>query len=249
VGVRGSRVQAVIEELQGEKVDIIQWSEDVATYVVNALQPAQVRKVVIDEVGKQVDAIVAEDQLSLAIGRRGQNVRLASMLTNWRIDVLTEDEEMTRRLKETEATVQLFQQKLDVDEMLAQLLTSEGFTSLEEIAYIDLAEFASIEGFDDDLASELQKRALEALTVLHEDINKRVKKLKVDEELIKLIEESEYLDINSLDIFMQNNIITRDDLAELSGEELIDLLGRTNLTQESADDIIMEARKHWFDGN
>jgi N utilization substance protein A len=249
VGVRGSRVQSVIDELQGEKVDIVMWSEDVASYIVNALQPAEVAKVVIDEEKKQVDVIVAEDQLSLAIGRRGQNVRLASILTGWRIDILTEEEDITRRLQENKALVQLFQEQLDVDEMLAQLLCNEGFLTVDEVAYIDLAEFATIEGFDADLAEELQKRALEAVARNHKKINSQIKKLKVDQQLVDLVEKSEFLDLNTLEIFMNNKIITLDDLAELSSDELIDVLGKNSVSQDAANAIIMDARKHWFTGN
>ena len=249
VGVRGSRVQSVIEELQGEKVDIIMWSEDVAAYIVNALQPAEVTKVVIDEDRNQVDVIVSEDQLSLAIGRRGQNVRLASILTGWRIDILTEEEEVTRRLKESKAQIKLFQDDLDVDEMLAQLLCNEGLITIDDVAYIDLSEFAAIEGFDEDLAAELQKRALEAVERNHKKINTKIKKLKVDQQLVDLVEKSEFLDLNTLEIFMGNNVITLDDLAELSSDELIDLLGTNSLSQDCANDIIMDARKHWFTGN
>lgn len=249
VGVRGSRVQSVIEELQGEKVDIIMWSDDVASYIVNALQPAEVAKVVIDEEKNQVDVIVAEDQLSLAIGRRGQNVRLASVLTGWRIDILTEEEDITRRLKENKALVTLFQEQLDVDEMLAQLLCNEGFITIDEVAYIDLAEFSTIEGFDTELAAELQKRALEAVERNHQKINSQIKKLKVDQQLVDLVEKSECLDLNTLEIFMSNKIITLDDLAELSSDELIDILGKNNLSQEAANTIIIDARKHWFTGN
>ena len=193
--------------------------------------------------------IVAEDQLSLAIGRRGQNVRLASILTGWRIDILTEEEEVTRRLKESEAQIKLFQDDLDVDEMLAQLLCNEGFTTIDEVAYIDLSEFTAIEGFDEDLALELQKRALEAVERNHKKINTQIKKLKVDQQLVDLVEKSEFLDLNTLDIFMSNQVITLDDLAELSSDELIELLGTNSLSQECANDIIMDARKHWFTGN
>ena len=163
VGMRGSRVQAVVNELQGEKIDIIQWSPDVATFVVNALAPAEVAKVVLDEEAERIEVVVAEDQLSLAIGRRGQNVRLASQLTGWDIDILTEAEESERRQKEFAERTQRFIEALDVDEMLAQLLASEGFATVEEIAYADAQEIASLEGLDDQTAEELQARAREYL--------------------------------------------------------------------------------------
>src|SRR3954471_15366955 len=163
VGMRGSRVQAVVGELQGEKIDIIPWSEDEATFVVNALQPAEVVKVVLDEEADRIEVVVPDDQLSLAIGRRGQNVRLASQLTGWDIDILTEAEESERRQKEFAERTELFMNALDVDEVVGQLLASEGFRTVEEIAYVDAAEVASIEGFDEDTAAEIQSRAQEYL--------------------------------------------------------------------------------------
>src|ERR1700761_7879153 len=163
VGMRGSRVQAVVAELQGEKIDIIPWTEDVGGLVVSALQPADVAKVVLDEEQKRIEVIVPDDQLSLAIGRRGQNVRLASMLTGWDIDILTEAEESERRQKEFVDRTNIFMAALDVDEVVGQLLASEGFRTVDEIAYVDLHELASIEGFDDDTAAEIQNRATEAL--------------------------------------------------------------------------------------
>src|SRR3954451_14702510 len=160
VGMRGSRVQAVVNELQGEKIDIIPWSPDAATFIVNALQPAEVMKVVLDEDSARIEVVVPDDQLSLAIGRRGQNVRLASQLTGWDIDILTEAEESERRQKEFAERTQTFMAALDVDETVAQLLASEGFRTVEEIAYVDLRELATIEGFDDDTAGEIQARAV-----------------------------------------------------------------------------------------
>ena len=163
VGMRGSRVQAVVNELQGEKIDIIPWSEDPATFIVNALQPAEVAKVILDDEAERIEVVVPDEQLSLAIGRRGQNVRLASQLTGWDIDILTEQEESERRQKEFNDRTQLFIGALDVDEMVGQLLASEGFTTMEDIAFIDLDEISGIEGFDDETASELQARAREYL--------------------------------------------------------------------------------------
>src|SRR6195952_4294308 len=163
VGMRGSRVQAVVNELQGEKIDIIPWSADAATFIVNALQPANVARVVIDEDDERIEVVVPDDQLSLAIGRRGQNVRLASQLTGSQIDILTEQEASEKRQREFAERTGLFEGELDVDETLAQLLVAEGFGSLEEVAYVDPSELAVIEGFDDDLAAELQNRAQEAL--------------------------------------------------------------------------------------
>src|SRR5689334_9305533 len=163
VGMRGSRVQAVVGELQGEKIDIIPWSQDPATFVVNALQPAEVSKVVLDEDSGRIEVVVPDDQLSLAIGRRGQNVRLASQLTGFEIDILTEAEESERRQKEFQSRTTIFMDALDVDEVVGQLLASEGFRSVEELAYVELSELASIEGFDEDTANEIQTRARDYL--------------------------------------------------------------------------------------
>jgi N utilization substance protein A len=161
--MRGSRVQAVVGELQGEKIDIIQWSPDEATFLVNALAPAEVTKVVIDEEEERVEVVVPDEQLSLAIGRRGQNVRLASQLTGWQIDILTESQESERRQREFAERTALFQESLDVDETIAQLLVTEGFQTIEDLAYVDAQEVADIEGFDEDTAEELQTRAREHL--------------------------------------------------------------------------------------
>jgi N utilization substance protein A len=163
VGMRGQRVQAVVGELQGEKVDIIQWNQDAATFIVNALAPAEVTKVVLDEESNRIEVVVPESQLSLAIGRRGQNVRLASQLTGWDIDILTEQEESERRQKEFAERTQLFMEALDVDEVIAQLLATEGFETVQEVAYVDAGEIAHIEGFDEDTASEIQTRARDYL--------------------------------------------------------------------------------------
>ncbi len=154
--MRGSRVQAVVGELQGEKIDIIPWSQDPATFVVNALQPAEVAKVVLDEDAERIEVVVPDEQLSLAIGRRGQNVRLASQLTGWDIDIMTEAEESERRQKEFNERTNLFMDSLDVDEMVGQVLASEGFAAVEELAYVDLDEISSIDGFDEDTAQEIQ---------------------------------------------------------------------------------------------
>ena len=164
VGMKGSRVQAVVQEMQGEKIDIIPWSEDTATFVVNALQPAQVARVVIDEEEERIEVVVPDDQLSLAIGRRGQNVRLASQLTGKAIDIMTEADASEKRQKEFVARSEMFQNELDVDETLSQLLVAEGFGELEEVAYVTVEELAGIEGFDEDLAAELQSRAQEAMS-------------------------------------------------------------------------------------
>ncbi|QEE11550.1 transcription termination factor NusA [Bartonella krasnovii] len=183
VGMRGSRVQAVVAELQGEKIDIIPWSPDAATFVVNALQPAEVSKIILDEDAERIEVIVPDDQLSLAIGRRGQNVRLASQLTGWNIDILTEKEESENRQKEFTERSKLFMEALEVDEMIGQVMASEGFSSIEEIAYIDLEEIASIDGFDHDTAAEIQSRAREYLEHQEKELDEKSKKLGVSDEL------------------------------------------------------------------
>jgi N utilization substance protein A len=183
VGMRGSRVQAVVGELQGEKIDIIPWSPSAASFIVNALQPAEVAKVVLDEDAERIEVVVPDDQLSLAIGRRGQNVRLASQLTGWDIDILTEAEESERRQKEFVERSSLFMEALDVDEMVGQVLASEGFTSVEEVAYVDAGEIASIDGFDEDTASEIQTRAREYLEKIETEHDDKRKALGVGDEL------------------------------------------------------------------
>lgn len=183
VGMRGSRVQAVVGELQGEKIDIIPWSPDAASFIVNALQPAEVAKVVLDEDAERIEVVVPNDQLSLAIGRRGQNVRLASQLTGWDIDILTEDEESERRQKEFTERSNLFMDALNVDEMVGQVLASEGFASVEELAYVEPGEIASIDGFDEDTAGEIQDRAREYLERIEGELDARRKELGVEDDL------------------------------------------------------------------
>lgn len=183
VGMRGSRVQAVVAELQGEKIDIIPWNESPANFIVNALQPAEVSKVVLDEDAERIEVVVPDDQLSLAIGRRGQNVRLASQITGWDIDILTEEEESQRRQKEFTERSALFMGSLDVDEMVGQVLASEGFTSIEEVAYVEPDEIASIDGFDSDTAAEIQTRAREYLDRLEGELDTKRLELGVADDL------------------------------------------------------------------
>src|SRR5437763_58332 len=183
VGMRGPRVQAVVNELQGEKIDIIPWSQDPATFIVNALQPAEVSKVVLDEEAERIEVVVPDEQLSLAIGRRGQHVRLASQLTGWDIDILTEAEESERRQKEFAERTQTFMAALDVDETVAQLLASEGFRNVEEIAFVEPRELASIEGFDEETAAEIQSRALAHLAQIDAEFDEQRKALGVADEL------------------------------------------------------------------
>ena len=186
VGMRGSRVQAVVAELQGEKIDIIQWSGDEATFIVNALAPAEVSKVVMDEEDERVEVVVPDEQLSLAIGRRGQNVRLASQLTGWQIDIMTESQESERRQREFSERTQLFQEALDVDEVIAQLLVTEGFAAVEDIAYVEEDELASIEGFDEDTAVELQTRAREFLEREAAELDGKRRELGVEDALLEI---------------------------------------------------------------
>ena len=243
VGMRGSRVQAVVSELQGEKVDIIPWSGNPATFIVNALSPAEVAKVVVDEASQRIDVVVPDEQLSLAIGRRGQNVRLASLLSGWKIDILTEAQESERRTEEVNQRSKLFVEALDVDEMIAHLLIAEGFAKIEEVAYIDLKELSSIEGFDADLATELQSRAKTYLEAQERHLTKRIKELKLAKDLTSL----EGLDLEILVALGEKNIKTLDDLADLAGDELLELLPEGRLTEEKAQEIIMAARAHWFE--
>jgi N utilization substance protein A len=185
VGMRGSRVQAVVGELQGEKIDIIPWTGDTATFLVNALQPAEVAKVVMDEDAMRAEVVVPEEQLSLAIGRRGQNVRLASQLTGWAIDIMTEAEESARRKAEFEERTRMFMDALNIDETVAQLLVSEGFASMEEVAYVELDELAAIEGFGDETADELQARAREWLEEQSQQALDKARALGVQDDLIE----------------------------------------------------------------
>ncbi len=217
VGMRGSRVQAVVQELQGEKIDIIPWSPDAATFIVNALQPAEVSKVVLDEDAERIEVVVPDEQLSLAIGRRGQNVRLASQLTGWAIDIMTEAEESERRQKEFNERTQLFMEALNVDEVVGQLLATEGFATVEELAFVDRDEIASIEGFDDDTAEEIQARAQEFLDA---------KERELDEERVKLGVEDALKDVAGVTTAMlvalgKDGIRTVEDLAGCAADDLV----------------------------
>ena len=271
VGMKGSRVQAVVQEMQGEKIDIIPWSEDAATFIVNALQPATVSRVVIDEDENRIEVVVPDDQLSLAIGRRGQNVRLASQLTGRGIDIMTEAESSEKRQKEFVERSEMFQKELDVDETLAQLLVAEGFGELEEVAYVDPAEIAVIEGFDEDLASELQSRAQEALDRREEANRTERRELGVEDALAELPILTEAM----LVVLGKAGIKTLDDLADLATDELIQkareprrnerndrndrenrrnrsdekagILAVFGLNEEQGNEIIMAARAHWFE--
>jgi len=252
VGMRGSRVQAVVGELQGEKIDIIPWNDEPATFIVNALQPAEVAKVVLDEDAERIEVVVPDDQLSLAIGRRGQNVRLASQLTGWAIDIMTEQEESDRRQKEFLERSQLFMEALNVDEMVGQLLATEGFTSVEEVAYVELDEIAMIEGFDDETAVEIQARARDFLAELE---------AKLDEERIELGVSDDLRSIDGLTTAMlvalgKDDVKTMEDLAGCAADDLIGWTERKDgetkrfdgalsgfdMSRAEAENIVMAAR-------
>lgn len=252
VGMRGSRVQAVVQELQGEKIDIIPWSVDEATFIVNALQPAEVVKVVLDEDSERIEVVVPDDQLSLAIGRRGQNVRLASQLTGWDIDILTEAEESERRQKEFAERTELFMNALNVDEVVGQLLASEGFRNVEELAYVDPAELTSIEGFDIDTATEIQTRANEHLAQVEAEQEARRVELGVQDEL----REIDGVTTPMLVAFGENEIRTVEDLAGCATDDLVGwtegkgpeavnnagYLDSFDLSRTAAEGMIMAAR-------
>ena len=252
VGMRGSRVQAVVNELQGEKIDIIPWSADAATFIVNALQPAEVVKVVLDEDSSRIEVVVPDDQLSLAIGRRGQNVRLASQLTGWDIDILTEAEESERRQKEFNERTQAFMEALDVDEVVGQLLASEGFRSVEELAYVDPTEVAAIEGFDADTAEEIQNRAKEFLARIEAEQDERRRELGVADE----VREIDGVTTAMLVKLGENDVKTIEDLAGCATDDLVGWTEKKNgetvktagfldgleISREEAESIVMRAR-------
>ncbi len=252
VGMRGSRVQAVVNELQGEKIDIIPWSNEIATFVVNALAPAEVSKVVIDEERDRIEVVVPDQQLSLAIGRRGQNVRLASQLTGKDIDILTEQEESERRQAEFENRTRIFIDALNVDEVIGQLLASEGFNSVEDLALVDLKDIASIEGFDEDTATELQTRARDHLAKIEAELDEKRKALGVEDAL----KDVPGVTTAMLVKFGENDIKTVEDLAGCATDDLsgwterkdgeavrqAGILDGFDLAREEAEAIIMQAR-------
>lgn len=244
VGVRGSRVQAVVNELQGEKVDIIPWSSDASTFIVNALTPSEVTKVVLDEDAHSIDVVVPDEQLSIAIGRRGQNVRLASMLTGWSINITTESLESERRNEEMRVRSTLFKVAMDVDEVIAHLLVAEGFRTLEEVAFVPTEELTQIEGFDETIAQELQKRAKLAIEKTEKELKKDIKSLKISEDLMNL-----QLSDEILIALARQDIKTRDDLADLATDELLEKMqGVTfKFSEKDAQELILKARAHWFE--
>jgi len=253
VGMRGARVQAVVSELGGEKIDIIPWSGDDATFIVNALQPAEVSKVVIDEEEGRVEVVVEESQFPLAIGRRGQNVRLASQLTGWQIDLMTETADSERRQRDFKERTDLFQKALDADETLAQLLASEGFETVEEIAYVEIEQLASIEGFDEEVAGELQERAREYLEKLTAELVAKRKELGVTDEVAEMEGVTPQMAVK----FGENEVKTIDDLAGLVPDDLVGwkepgpdgkpkfmagLLEKNDMSREDAELFILKAR-------
>jgi len=252
VGMRGSRVQAVVNELQGEKIDIIPWSADVATFVVNALAPAEVAKVVLDEERERISVVVPDQQLSLAIGRRGQNVRLASQLTGWDIDILTEQEESERRQAEFEKRTNMFMEALNVDEVVGQLLASEGFNSVEELAMVDQKDIASIEGFDEETASELQARANDYLAQIEAEFDAKRTELGVADE----VREVPGVTTKMMVAFGENSIKTLEDVAGCATDDLAGWTERKDgevvrhagaldgfeMSREECESLIMQAR-------
>jgi len=252
VGMRGSRVQAVVAELQGEKIDIIQWSPDEATFLVNALAPAEVSKVMIDEEEERVEVVVPDEQLSLAIGRRGQNVRLASQLCGWQIDIMTETQESERRQREFTERTALFQEALDVDEVIAQLLVTEGFSTVEEVAFVGEHEIANIEGFDESTAEELQARAREFLDKEAAELDAKRRELGVEDGVLEV----EGVTLPVAVALGEGGVKTVEDLADLATDEIRGafeskdgervrvpgVLEAFNLSVEDAEALILKAR-------
>jgi len=239
VGMRGSRVQAVVAELQGEKIDIIPWSPDQATFIVNALAPAEVSKVVLDDEGRRVEVVVPDDQLSLAIGRRGQNVRLGSQLTRYDVDILTEAEESERRQEEFRRRTGLFVEALDVDDVIAGLLVQEGFGSIEDIVQAPDEELAEIEGFDESVAAELKRRAETFIEKRDAEMDEKRRSLGVDDVLIEVGGFTPAMMVT----LGEKGVKSLEDLADLAGDELVEILGAETVDEETANAIVMEARR------
>ncbi|MGE5129611.1 MAG: transcription termination factor NusA [Sphingomonadaceae bacterium] len=237
VGMRGSRVQAVTQELAGERVDIVLWSADPAQFVIGALAPAEVTSIVVDEEKHAMDVVVDEENLAIAIGRSGQNVRLASELTGWQINLMTEEESAKKQQEESGRTRELFMQRLDVDEEVANILIQEGFSTLEEVAYVPINELLEIEAFDEDTVNELRNRARNALLVAA--IANEEKMEGIDPQLLGL----EGMDNQLAAKLAEGGVRTRDQLADLAGDELMELSG---LDEQRANSLIMAARAHWF---
>ena len=243
VGMRGSRVQAVVSELQGEKIDIIPWSNDPATFVVNALAPAEVAKVVLDEAASRIEVVVPDDQLSLAIGRRGQNVRLASVLSGWDIDILTEQEESERRQEEFRTRSNVFMEALDIDDVIAHLLVAEGFVQVDDIALTPIEDLVRIEGFDEDIAEELQARAEAFVSAETSRLETRLAELEVSADIGDIAD----FTLTMLVKLGEAGVKTADDLGDLASDELLEILGDEGLVEDDANAIIMAARASWFE--
>ena len=239
VGIKGTRIQPVINECHGEKIDVILYSEDPAVFIVNAMQPAKVAKIIIDEDNHKAAVVVNPDQQSLAIGRRGQNVRLASQLTGWDIDVLSEEEEQERRARETKEKTDLFIRGLDVDEMIAQILINEGFRTIEEIAFVDIKELESIESFNAELASELQKRAKDYLAKQEQDYIEKGHAMGMSDDLLNF----SFVQRPILMKLGESGIKTLNDLADLASDELVEILGEDTMSARLAGRVIMKARE------
>lgn len=239
VGIKGTRIQPVINECHGEKIDVILYSEDPAVFIVNAMQPAKVAKIIVDEDTKSAVVVVTDDQQSLAIGRRGQNVRLASQLTGWNIDVVNEVQEQERRAKEFKEKTELFIKGLDVDEMIAHLLITEGFRTVEEIAFVDTKELESIEGFNSELATELQNRAKQYLQKLEQDYKDQGHDLGMSDDLL----ECDFIKRPIIMKLGQAGIKSLSDLADLATDELVEILGEDTMSMRLAGRVIMKARE------
>lgn len=240
VGMRGSRVMSVSNELGGERIDIILWDEDPAVFVINAMAPAEIESIVVDEDRHCIDVAVAEDKLSQAIGRGGQNVRLASELTGWNISVMTAEEASEKNQEEAMKFVEVFMEKLDIDEDMSVLLVQEGFSSIDEIAYVDEAELLTVEGFDEDIVAELRQRARDSLLTQLILAEEKLEESKPAEDLLGLKGMNDKLAFG----LATKEVVTRDDLADLATDELMEI---TDLTEAQASELIMEARKHWFE--
>ncbi len=239
VGVRGTRVNAVTNELAGERVDIVLWSEDPAQFVIGALAPANVSSIVVDEEKHAMDVVVDEENLAIAIGRGGQNVRLASDLTGWKINIMDAAESAQKQADETHGTRTLFMEKLDVDQEIADILIDEGFTSLEEVAYVPIQEMLEIESFDEDTVNELRARAKDALLTMEIAREENV------EEVSQNLRDLEGLNAELIAKLAEAGVLTRDDLADLAIDELVEITGQT---EEEAKTLILKAREHWFVG-
>jgi N utilization substance protein A len=239
VGVRGTRVNAVTNELAGERVDIVLWSEDPAQFVIGALAPANVSSIVVDEEKHAMDVVVDEENLAIAIGRGGQNVRLASELTGWKINIMDANESAQKQASETDASRKLFMEKLDVDEEIADILISEGFTSLEEVAYVPISELLEIESFDEDTINELRSRAKDALLTMEIAREENVESVSQD------LRDLEGLDPALIPKLADAGVHTRDDLADLAVDELTEITGQS---ADEAKNLILKAREHWFAG-